>query len=404
MAPNPQLVIMSRQPPRRAGPQAPRTPVKPGVPAQSPWWGHEHRVSSAPTQSSGVLPSSGPNGAPVNLASLPKLGSRNHHPPQHPESSSRPSTPKGDKKLSHLQQQQQRTSSAPAGPPGTITPRAKSQLGHRTATPGAITPPRAAISAPTNDQRLDTSVPPPVISPLHGKECLRSVLPSLDPNTAAVVSRQGQPSANSSIPLQLPYLSAPPNKPVSLLNATRSSGGPVHQAPPRKIPENERYGLKSLSEVLRADSTGAFSPAVGVDVSTLGMTVRDPDEVLSETFASPWVEVSKHCVIPKYSLPDCYVVPSVVPQQQKLQNLTEETLFYIFYTMPRDAMQEAVAVELTNRNWRYHKELKLWLTKDPLSEPVQQNSQAESGVYVFFDPSSWEKVKKEYVLYYPDIA
>ena len=72
--------------------------------------------------------------------------------------------------------------------------------------------------------------------------------------------------------------------------------------------------------------------------------------------------------------------------------------------MPRDAMQEAAAVELTNRNWRYHKELRMWLTKDPMSEPIQQSGQAERGIYIFFDPHSWEKVKKEYYLFYPAIA
>ena len=56
-------------------------------------------------------------------------------------------------------------------------------------------------------------------------------------------------------------------------------------------------------------------------------------------------------------------------------------------------MQEAAAVELTNRNWRYHKDLKMWLTKDPQSEPIQHSSQSEQGIYIFFDPKSWGKIK-----------
>jgi hypothetical protein len=104
-------------------------------------------------------------------------------------------------------------------------------------------------------------------------------------------------------------------------------------------------------------------------------------------------------VQPEFSLPACYNVSSALPQQQKIQNLTEETLFYIFYTMPKDSMQEAAAVELTNRNWRYHKELQLWLTKDPLSEPIQQTAQAESGIYIFFDPTTWMKVKVSRALF-----
>ena len=40
-----------------------------------------------------------------------------------------------------------------------------------------------------------------------------------------------------------------------------------------------------------------------------------------------------------------------------------ETLFYIFYNMPRDTLQAYAATELYNRDWRYHKDLKLWFTK-----------------------------------------
>jgi CCR4-NOT transcription complex subunit 2 len=40
-----------------------------------------------------------------------------------------------------------------------------------------------------------------------------------------------------------------------------------------------------------------------------------------------------------------------------------ETLFYIFYNMPRDTLQAYAATELYNREWRYHKDLKLWFTR-----------------------------------------
>lgn len=174
----------------------------------------------------------------------------------------------------------------------------------------------------------------------------------------------------------------------------------------RQAADADRYGLKSLSGIL-GGANGSHHPlagvAVGGDLRQAGLPLAS-EENLGRSFTSPWPETSKYNVIPDFVLPECYNIRNVVPQQQKLQSLNEETLFYIFYTMPSDAMQEAVAVELTNRNWRYHKELKLWLTKDPLSEPIQTGNRAESGIYIFFDPVSWEKVKKEYVLYYQDIA
>jgi CCR4-NOT transcription complex subunit 2 len=107
-------------------------------------------------------------------------------------------------------------------------------------------------------------------------------------------------------------------------------------------------------------------------------------------------------------------VTNTHPLQQKIQSFSDETLFYIFYTKPRDVMQEIVAAELyvnplvglkfgtnleltlslsprTNRNWRYHKALKQWLTKDAASTPIPLSENSERGFYVFFDPESWSK-------------
>lgn len=158
--------------------------------------------------------------------------------------------------------------------------------------------------------------------------------------------------------------------------------------------------MGGLSGVISMESNDQTTVAIGNDLTNLGLNYNPTDEPLSKTFASPWIETSKYKVQPEFTLPECYNVSSALPQQQKIQNLTEETLFFIFYTMPKDSMQEAAAVELTNRNWRYHKELQLWLTKDPLSEPVQQTAQAESGIYIFFDPTTWMKVKVSFLLFF----
>ena len=63
-------------------------------------------------------------------------------------------------------------------------------------------------------------------------------------------------------------------------------------------------------------------------------------------------------------------------------------------------MQEYAARELVARNWRYHKGIQVWLTKDSNVEPVLINPDVEKGVYIFFDPHNWEKIKKEFVLHY----
>lgn len=53
-----------------------------------------------------------------------------------------------------------------------------------------------------------------------------------------------------------------------------------------------------------------------------------------------------------------------------------------------------------NRNWRFHKDIRLWLTKESGTAPSQKASTFERGVYTFFDPETWERVKKETVIMY----
>lgn len=44
-----------------------------------------------------------------------------------------------------------------------------------------------------------------------------------------------------------------------------------------------------------------------------------------------------------------------------------------------------------NRNWRYHKKLQLWLTKDDMMVPQQLNNSSERGYYIFFDIKQWQR-------------
>lgn len=64
-----------------------------------------------------------------------------------------------------------------------------------------------------------------------------------------------------------------------------------------------------------------------------------------------------------------------------------ETLFYIFYNMPRDTLQAYAATELYNRDWRYHKDLKLWFTRAG-KQGTQDN---QKGQYIYFDINEWKK-------------
>ncbi|KAJ2843790.1 transcriptional regulator, partial [Coemansia erecta] len=139
----------------------------------------------------------------------------------------------------------------------------------------------------------------------------------------------------------------------------------------------------------------------GFDVSKFGLPLPSSGPLYS-TFGSPWADQSQvyGLIEPDYKLPSCYNACNPPPAMTKIQSVTDETLFYIFYTMPRDELQLAAAEELYRRQWRFHKEMRLWLTKDPDSQPTARTPRGEQSVFIFFDPGAWQKVKKELLVLY----
>lgn len=50
--------------------------------------------------------------------------------------------------------------------------------------------------------------------------------------------------------------------------------------------------------------------------------------------------------------------------------------------------------ESFNRDWRYHKEERVWITRAPGMEPTMKTNTYERGTYYFFDCLNWRKVAK----------
>jgi CCR4-NOT transcription complex subunit 2 len=125
---------------------------------------------------------------------------------------------------------------------------------------------------------------------------------------------------------------------------------------------------------------------------------------LYKTFGSPWSnEPAKG--EPDFQIPACYSAeqpPALQPFNfPKFQIMT---LFYIFYSMPKDAAQLYAANELYNKGWFYHKEYRVWLTRNPSVAPAAKHPHGERGSYLFFDPNIWETVQKDnFVLQYDSV-
>jgi len=74
---------------------------------------------------------------------------------------------------------------------------------------------------------------------------------------------------------------------------------------------------------------------------------------------------------------------------------SEDLLFWMFYSNPNDHMQLTAADELYNRNWRFHKEKKIWISKTQNIKAREQNMNYEEGTFHVWDVDSWKKVPKD---------
>jgi CCR4-NOT transcription complex subunit 2 len=83
--------------------------------------------------------------------------------------------------------------------------------------------------------------------------------------------------------------------------------------------------------------------------------------------------------------------------------LQEETLFYVFYSMPLDEAQFIAADELYSRGWFWHRRFKLWMITAPGSTPTQKTARGERCGYLVFDPQVWEVVPREVDILYEDL-
>ena len=139
------------------------------------------------------------------------------------------------------------------------------------------------------------------------------------------------------------------------------------------------YGLLYLLNVLHNKSIDLNILAGGIDLTTLGLSLNSPQN-LHKTFYSPWSDASNPLqrLPPMKEIPDCFI-NHPTPEMILLEKLDTETLIYTFYDMPRDEMQLRAAQELYKRDWRYHKELQLWFSRDA------------EGRYWYFDIASWQR-------------
>ncbi|KAI8609526.1 hypothetical protein BC830DRAFT_1145544 [Chytriomyces sp. MP71] len=169
--------------------------------------------------------------------------------------------------------------------------------------------------------------------------------------------------------------------------------------------------------------------SLGCELTSLGLNLNSPNPLytsLSSIYTPPTAvappaaegaaTAGSGAAEPHYTLPACYRVPlhtADTAPEDALARASEDTLFLAFYALPRDRAQEAAAQELHSRGWRFHREIKCWVCRETapaaagadgagaageLGKPGGEVVVGERGVFVFFDPGQWGRVKKEWVV------
>ncbi|KAK3544941.1 hypothetical protein QTP86_029212, partial [Hemibagrus guttatus] len=166
----------------------------------------------------------------------------------------------------------------------------------------------------------------------------------------------------------------------------------------------DQFGMIGLLMFIRAAETdpGMVHLALGSDLTTLGLNLNSPENLYPK-FASPWASTPCRPQDIDFHVPSEYLTNVHVRDKLaaiKLSRYGEDLLFYLYYMNGGDLLQLLAAVELFNRDWRYHKEERMWITRAPGMEPMMKTNSYERGTYYFFDCLNWRKVAKEFHLEY----
>ncbi|KAH9598240.1 NOT2/NOT3/NOT5 [Trypanosoma melophagium] len=144
------------------------------------------------------------------------------------------------------------------------------------------------------------------------------------------------------------------------------------------------YGLLALPGLIQnsanpenSDGAAFFYLTRGFDLNSLGLNVAH-QRPLHPTLVSLALERPEVPVVAEFRIPDCY--KQAKPRQptlKLLQKYKNDTLLYIFYSMPRDLLQVAAARVLLERGWCFHKIRQQWMRR-----------RSSSG-FEFFNQNTW---------------
>ncbi|XP_045895836.1 CCR4-NOT transcription complex subunit 2-like isoform X1 [Micropterus dolomieu] len=259
------------------------------------------------------------------------------------------------------------------------------------------------VTKPSSEQSQDFSIHNEDFPALPGPNYQTKDPTSTSEDSKTNLNSSGKSNSNSDGP-KFPgdKSSAPSNnnqqkKGIQVLPDGRVTNIPVGMV-------TDQFGMIGLLTFIRAAETdpGMVHLALGSDLTTLGLNLNSPENLYPK-FASPWASAPCRPQDIDFHVPSEYLTNIHIRDKLaaiKLSRYGEDLLFYLYYMNGGDLLQLLAAVELFNRDWRYHKEERVWITRAPGMEPTLKTNAYERGTYYFFDCLNWRKVAKEFHLEY----
>jgi CCR4-NOT transcription complex subunit 2 len=193
---------------------------------------------------------------------------------------------------------------------------------------------------------------------------------------------------------------------VSTTNKTSSTNNPQQISNTSTIPNTnglpsstitDQYGLVGLLQMIQqAEKNPDTSTLLNYDLTTLGLSMESQND-LYPSFLSPFSDSQARPYEIDYQVPFEYQMGMQIREKLPPLNfntLNEDTLFFLFYLFGNDHVQLLSAAELYRRDWRYHKDERLWLTRIKNIMPDHKYETYETGVYCVFDVQLWRKTHK----------
>nr|XP_027206192.1 regulator of gene activity-like isoform X2 [Dermatophagoides pteronyssinus] len=166
----------------------------------------------------------------------------------------------------------------------------------------------------------------------------------------------------------------------------------------------DQYGIAGLMAMLHQTKSNPnlFALTIGYDINSLNMNLENKERIY-HTFSGPWNEkpLKPHEI--DYPVPPEYLIFNSIRDklaQIKLTSYCEDLLFFLFYCLAGENMQAEVGAELYSREWRFHKDEGIWITRKQGNPPLEQSSNYERGSYIYFDTNTWSKNQKEMLIEY----